>query len=276
MCGWQVKLCDPNTLSCVKSALKGVTIGVIYQVFSLYFTLQLFTTVAPLGLGGCSCKSCVTSLIVNTNRSDVVFELWICRWNSHWRNAGICAPADRQNIGKAHSNSNRLLLDNISLMHTSNLASRKMPFLLFNLNFAFYKFTIAFRILPWSHRVFSVPIPDLLAMFGADRFVNGRWDHVQTKTDISQIIVRLTPEMCPHGQVLGLEDPWGQNAVALASDIKSLALALAVKSLASSPWPWPWKSSITTFSFGLSYCLHFSVNELMKVQVIVVGLLFSV
>ena len=49
-----------------------------------------------------------------------------------------------------------------------------------------------------------------------------------------------------------------------------------VKSLALEAWPWPWKSSITTFSFGLSYCLHFSVNELMKVQIVVVGLLFSV
>ena len=77
--------------------------------------------------------------------------------------------------------------------------------------------------------------------------------------------------MCPRGQVVGLEDPRGQNAMALALDsaIKSLALALEV-------WPWPWQSSITTFPFGLIFCLHFSVNELMKVQVIVVGLLFSV
>ena len=87
--------------------------------------------------------------------------------------------------------------------------------------------------------------------------------------------------MCPRGQVLGLEDSRGQNAVALALALASADRSLAL-ALASSPWPWPsieawpWKSRITTFSAGLSYCLHFSANELMKVQIIVVGVLFSV
>lgn len=62
------KTCDPNTLCCVKSALKRVPVRAIYQVFSLYFTLQLFTVVAPLGLGGCSCRSCATLLIVDINQ----------------------------------------------------------------------------------------------------------------------------------------------------------------------------------------------------------------
>ena len=56
------------------------------------------------------------------------------------------------------------------------------------------------------------------------------------------------PEMCPRGQVRGL---------GLGSEVLGLGL-LPLEA-------WPWKSSITNFSFGLSYCLHFSVNELMKV-----------
>ena len=41
----------------------------------------------------------------------------------------------------------------------------------------------------------------------------------------------LRTEMCPRGQILRLEDPRRQNAVALASSIMSLALALTIKSL---------------------------------------------
>ena len=64
-------------------------------------------------------------------------------------------------------------------------------------------------------------------------------------------------------QVLGL----GLSRQVLGLGLKLLALPLD-RGLAL--------ESITTFSFGLSYCLHFSVNELMKVQITVVGLLFSV
>jgi len=62
--------------------------------------------------------------------------------------------------------------------------------------------------------------------------------------------------MCPRGQDLGLQDPRGQNAVALASAIKSLALEI--------------KYYYYHFSFALSYCLHSLVNELMKVRIIMV------
>ena len=55
--------------------------------------------------------------------------------------------------------------------------------------------------------------------------------------------------MCPHGQDLGLQDPREQNAVALASAIKSLALEI--------------KYYYYHFSFAL-------VNELMKVRIIMV------
>ena len=43
-------------------------------------------------------------------------------------------------------------------------------------------------------------------------------------------------EMCPRGQVFGLEDPRGQNA--LASAIESLALASAIKSMITTLETW--------------------------------------
>ena len=89
------------------------------------------------------------------------------------------------------------------------------------------------------------------------------------------------PSMCPRGQVLGLEDSSRTECRGLGLCHQVIGLGLGRQVLGLGPEPlaleaWLSKSSITTFSFGLSYCLHFSVNELMTVQIIVVGLVFSV
>ena len=39
---------------------------------------------------------------------------------------------------------------------------------------------------------------------------------------------------------------------------------LGLKLLALKAWPWPWKSSITTFSFALSYCPLFNNNNMKR------------